>query len=136
VRLPFTVIVVAILFIVGGIISLVWGLVETATGGVGWLTGLVTFSESVRVWGGSTLWSGLVGLVSGATQVAAGIGLFLRQTWAWIVALIFSGLWLVNALIDTFSGNPWAIFGAIVPGFCIVVLLSTAARQAFHQIPT
>lgn len=135
-RLPLGVVVVAILFIIGGIISTLWGIIQAGTGGVGWLTGLLIFSEDVRVWGGSAILSGLLGFVLGIAQVIVAFGLLLRQSWAWLVALILSALWLFNALVATFSGYPFAILGTIVPGFCLIVLLSTAARAAFHQVPS
>jgi hypothetical protein len=78
VRLPMTVVIVAILFIAGGLISLLLGVVRVGTGGIGLLTGLVTFSDSVRTWGGSTLWHGTLECVSGVVQIATGFGLLQR----------------------------------------------------------
>jgi uncharacterized membrane protein (DUF2068 family) len=135
-RLPFWVIVVAILFLVGGLFSVLWGFVQATTGSVGWLAGLITFSESVRGWGGTALWHGLVGIIGGIVQIVVGFGLLAAQRWAWIIALVLSAIWLVAAVLALFSGNVFAIFGMIVPGFCLVVLLSTRARQAFQQEPT
>jgi hypothetical protein len=125
--------ILAVLVILAGILDLIWGVVKTGVGGAGFLAGLIAFATEVRTWGGSTLWSGIVAVVSGAVEVVTGLGLLAARHWAWVLAVVVAVLSLLppgNALLH---GDGWAIFGLVVPGLVLWYLTRPHVRTAFRR---
>lgn len=113
--MPAGIVVLAILYIIGGILSLVWGVVAISVGSVSWITGLL-FSSTMREFGGSAFWGGFWGIGSAILNFAVGFGLFARQKWAYILAWIAAAFSLVGPIAGLLGGNFWALFGLIIPG--------------------
>ena len=131
---PGGVVVVAALGIVHGLVSLPLGLLFTAGGGLGWLTGLLG-AAAVQAWGGGMVAGGLTSVATGLLQVIAGFGLLARQGWAWFLAVLGAAVAVVAPVIGPLSGQFWALLGLIVPAVVLWYLLTPEVRQAFGRAP-
>jgi hypothetical protein len=60
----------------------------------------------------------------GIVQIVTGVGLFPRQRWAWVLALLSAALSLLIPLYPLFTGNLWALWGLIIPGIIFHYLLT------------
>lgn len=123
--------VIALLMFLMGIFSILWGIALGSIGGVSWLTGLI-FSNSIQAWGSSALGSGTLSILVGLVEVVTSFGLFARQNWARILALITSGISLVLSLIGLINGSFFSLLGIILPAVILYYLLSNSqAKRAF-----
>ncbi len=130
--MPVGIFVLGLLMLIGGFFNLFWGAALSTLGGASWLTGLV-FSDSIQTWGGSAFASGVASLLVGVVQLVTAVGLFARQRWAWLVALISSALALITPLIGLTRGSFWSIFGIIIPGLIVFYLLRDRdVKRAFR----
>ena len=120
---PFGIVLLGLFMLLGGIFSILWGLGLSGIGGMSWLTGLI-FSDSVQAWGSTAFGAGLWTLLVGIVEVATAFGLWMRQRWAWLVALISAGLSLIGPLIGLINGSFWSLLGLIIPGIIIFYLLA------------
>ena len=138
--MPFGILVLGILMLLGGLFSLLWGLGLSGVGGLSWLTGLI-FSDSIQNWGGSAFWGGLWSMFVGVLQIVTAFGLFARKQWAWLLALIsVLGSALTTYGLDDQSFSPygggWAQFGQFLSsvswsiGFAAIVLAASYALTA------
>src|SRR5689334_19276165 len=100
IQMPGIVIIVAILLLIGGLFSFLWGLLAVGAGGFSFLAGTITFAESVQAWGGSALLGGLLHLVTGLAQIVAGFGLLARQSWAWLLAIVTMVVFLIGPILS------------------------------------
>lgn len=91
------------MLVISGIFQMVAGLVAIIDDTFYVITPNYTFDMDVTAWG----W---VHLILGALVFCAGLGLFARQTWAWVVALVLAGL----SAIANFFFLPYYPFWAIV----------------------
>jgi hypothetical protein len=131
--MPIGVVLLALFAIIGGVFSIIWGLALSGTGGASWLTGIL-FSDGLRSWGGNAFNAGLWSMAIGVLQLVTGFGLFARQRWAWLLALIAAALAVITPLMALFSGNPWALFGLIIPGLIFYYLLAdNSVKRAFGR---
>ncbi len=129
--MPFGVIVLAILSIILGLFSVLWGALLTGAGGLSWLAGLLSFQETIRVWGGSAFISGILEVMVGVFQIIAGFGLFARRSWAWWVAIIVTAVALIHPIVGVLSGNFWGLFGLIIPGLIFYYLMKQDIKAVF-----
>ncbi|NJM09039.1 hypothetical protein HC891_26840 [Candidatus Gracilibacteria bacterium] len=65
-------------------------------------------------------------MLLGGVQLLTGFGLFGKQKWAWLLALIAAALSLATALISVFNGSFWSLVGMILPGIIFFYLLRDA----------
>ena len=97
--------VIALIFILLGVFSLVWsGLVF----GIGGLTSAVSGifgADAVNTAASSGMWSGFLGIFAAIVQIAVGVGLLGMKTWSWYLAVIAIGLSVVQGLVGMFSGG-------------------------------
>jgi hypothetical protein len=119
--------------LLGGLFSILWGLALSGLGGLTWLTGLF-FSDSIQAWGGNAFGGGLWSLLVGVVQIITAFGLFARQRWAWLLALISTGAALLTPLIGLINGSFWSLFGLVIPGIIFFYLLADAdVKRAFGR---
>ena len=86
---PTGITLIGLLFLALGALSFLWSLLVFGVGGVSSLfTTIFSFSPTIS----SSLWSGLLGMLTAAVQFAAGIGLLRLSGWAWYLAIIAVGL--------------------------------------------
>jgi hypothetical protein len=129
---PIGITVIAIVFLILGILSFVWSLLVFGFGGMSsLLSSLFTFSVNVT----ESFWSGMLGMVTAAVQFAVGIGLLRMSGWAWYLALIGAGLAVIQGIVGMFSGGFFvffcAAFGLIIPLIIVLYLLRPHIRAMF-----
>lgn len=131
--MPLGIRILGILILISGGFSILWGLALSSLGGLGWLTGLL-FGESIRAWGGNAAGAGAWSILVGIVQIATGFGLFARQRWAWLLALISTGASLLTPLIGLINGSFWSLFGLLIPGLIFFYLLAdNDVKRAFGR---
>jgi len=121
------------------ILGLAWGLVGLVE------LGLALYSI-YRVWmhfaGSSWLnyWGYGVEMLYGIIPIVIGIGLWFRQKWAWIMALIvslllliFAGLGLASLFLSARSGHFLDIAKLALPSIIIMALLSIFTMVRFFR---
>jgi len=132
---PTGITVIAIIFIILGIISLLWSGLVLGFGGVRALFGGLIGAEQIAAAGTSGAWSGFLGILTGVVQIASGFGLLAMKKWAWILAVAAVGLSVLQGLIGMFSGGIFSFmcgsFGLIIPVIILIYLLTTNVRRRF-----
>jgi hypothetical protein len=118
-----------------GVVELLWGSALAGFGGLGWVAGLVSFSQTVRAWGGGAFWGGVLGIIVGIAQMIIGVGVLGRERWAWLLAGIFAALSLIHPIVGLLSGNLWSVFGLIIPGIILYFLMQPEVRREFERAP-
>ncbi len=129
----------AVVFNRDRILGLAWGLVGLVE------LGLALYSI-YRVWtlsaGSSWLhyWGYGIEVLYGIIPIVIGIGLWFRQKWAWIMALvvsflflIFAGLGLASLFLSARSGHFLDIAKSALPRIIIMVLLSIFTMVRFFR---
>lgn len=133
---PTGITLIALGFLLLGVLSAVWGLIQFGFGGFAWLTGAIFNATGTAAVGSSNFWSGLVGMAAAAVQLAVAIGLLRMSSWAWTLALIAVGVTVVQGLLGLFSGGFFAlccgILGLIIPVVVLVYLLRPEIRALFR----
>lgn len=134
-RRPTIITILAVAFILLGLLSFAWGLLVFGIGGMSALFGSVFGANNVSSFGASSSWTGFLHLLSGAVEIAAGIGLLTLKKWGWYIAVISVGLSVLQGLLGLFQGGIFAFMcGAIwlaVPGFILFYLLKIDTRKLF-----
>jgi hypothetical protein len=129
---PLGITLLAIVFIALGLISFLWSLLVFGFGGLSSLFGSV-FTLSPQL--SSSLWSGFVGMLGGAVQLATGIGLLGMKRWGWYLAFLAIGLNVVLGVLGLFSGGMLACLcgtvGLIIPVAIAIYLLRPEIRNLF-----
>lgn len=131
----FGITLIAILFFVLGIISFLWSGLVLSVGSVSALFGGIFGADSLASFGASGLWSGILGIVTGVVQVAAGFGLLGMKKWAWYLSVAAVGLSVLQGILGMFSGGVFSFIcgglGLIIPVIILVYLLTGNIRRRF-----
>jgi hypothetical protein len=132
---PTGVTIIAIVYIVLAVLSLLWSGLVFGLGGMGSLFGGLFGAENVAALGTSGAWSGFLGIVAALVQIFVAIGLLSLKKWAWFLALISVALTVVQGIVGIFGGGPFAwmcgILGLLIPIGILVYLLLPGIRKAF-----
>jgi hypothetical protein len=132
---PTGITIIAIVYIVLVILSLLWSGLVFGVGGLSSLFGGLVGAERVAAFGASSGWAGFLGIVTAIVQFVVAIGLLSMKKWAWILALIGVGLTVVQGVIGLFAGGPFGFMcgglGLIIPVIILIYLLRPAIRSAF-----
>jgi hypothetical protein len=130
---PQGVALIAGLFIVLALFSLVWSLFVMGVGGVVGLFGFVTGVEGAF----GPFWSGIFGIIIAVVDLIVAVGLLGLRRWAWLLALIVLAVNVVNYALSMFSGGLWAFccngLGIIIPLAILFYLIRPDVRRAFGQ---
>jgi uncharacterized membrane protein (DUF2068 family) len=134
---PGGVTLIAIAFILLGILSLLWSLIVFGFGGLTWVTGAIFDATGMAASGSSNTWQGFIGLFGASIQLITGIGLLALKRWAWFLAFVAVAVTVVQGVTGIFSGGFFAlccgVFGLIIPAAILFYLLRRDVRQAFGQ---
>ena len=132
---PTGITIIAILYIVLAILSLLWSGLVFGVGGLSSLFGGLVGAESVAAFGVSSGWAGFLGIVTAVVQFIVAIGLLSMKKWAWILALIGVGLTVVQGVVSLFAGGPFGFMcgglALIIPVIILIYLLRPTIRGAF-----
>ena len=132
---PTGITIIAILYMVLAILSLLWSGLVFGVGGLSSLFGGLVGAESVAAFGVSSGWAGFLGIVTAVVQFVVAFGLLAMKKWAWILALIGVGLTVVQGVVSLFAGGPFGFMcgglGLIIPIIILIYLLRPTIRGAF-----
>jgi hypothetical protein len=135
VKRPTGITIIAIIYIILAILSLLWSGLVFGVGGLSSLFGGLFGAESVAAFGTSSAWTGFLGIIVAGVQVVVAIGLLSMKRWAWILALIGVALTVVQGIVGLFGGGPFAfmcgILGLLIPLAILIYLLRGSVRTAF-----
>ena len=134
---PTGITVIAVVYIILALLSLLWSGLVFGVGGLSSLFGGLFGAESMATFGASSGWSGFVGIIVAVVQIVIAIGLLSMRHWAWILALVGVALTVIQGIIGIFGGGPFAfmcgILGLAIPLAILIYLLQPGVRQAFGQ---
>ena len=132
---PTGITIIAILYIVLAILSLLWSGLVFGVGGLSSLFGGLVGAESVAAFGVSSGWAGFLGIITAVVQFIVAIGLLSMKKWAWILALIGVGLTVIQGVVSTFAGGVFGFMcgglALIIPVIILIYLLRPTIRGAF-----
>jgi hypothetical protein len=132
---PTGITILAILYIVLAVLSLLWSGLVFGLGGLGSLFGGLFGADNVASLGTSSAWSGFVGILGALIQIVVAIGLLSMKRWAWFLALAGVGLTVVQGIAGILVGGAFAfmcgILGLAIPLGILIYLLLPGTRQAF-----
>ena len=74
--------ILAIIFIILAIFSFLWSVLVFGAGSLSWATGALFGAEGWRSFGGSSVWSGLLGGATAIVQLVVAFGLLGLKRWA------------------------------------------------------
>lgn len=134
-RRPTGITIIAVLYIVLAVLSLLWSGLVFGVGGLSSLFGGLFGADNVATFGTSSAWSGFLGILTALVQVVVAIGLLSLKKWAWILALVSVALTVVQGIVGIFSGGPFAfmcgILGLAIPAGILIYLLLPGTRRVF-----
>ncbi len=122
-------------YLILGILSLLWGGLVLGVGGLSALFGGLFGLENVTSFGSTSAWSGYLGILTAIVQIIVAFGLSGMKKWAWVLAIIGVALTVVQGIMGIISGGIFAFvcgsLGLIVPLIILFYLLRTDIRAAF-----
>jgi len=132
---PLGITIIAALYIVLGILSLLWSGLVFGVGGLTATVGSVFGADAISTFGSSNVWSGTFGMVTAVVQIVVAIGLFTLKRWAWYLAIFAVGLTAIEGVIGIFGGGFFAFvcggIGLIIPIIILFYLLRPHIREIF-----
>jgi hypothetical protein len=135
VKRPMGITVIAVLYIILAVLSLLWSGLVLGVGGLSSVLGGLFSAEGVATFGTSTTWSGIVGIIAAIVQLVVAFGLLTTKKWAWTLALVGVALTVVEGILGIWSGGPLAItcglLGLAIPLGILLYLLRPGVKQAF-----
>ena len=134
---PTGITILAILAIVGGVLSLFGALALIAAGALVAGGTLAANGTTYPASAAGALYAlGVIFLVLGVLDIVVGIGFFRLSPWAWMLGIILQGVGLVLAIAEIalkYSSLNSEILGMIVSAGILVYLLTPGVRQAFGR---
>jgi hypothetical protein len=134
-RRPTGITIIAVLYIVLAVLSLLWSGLIFGVGGLSSLFGGLFGADNVAAFGTSSAWSGFLGIVAALVQIVVAIGLLSLKKWAWILALVSVALTAVQGIVGISGGGLFAfmcgILGLLIPACILIYLLMPGTRRVF-----
>ncbi|HQY94301.1 hypothetical protein [Caldilinea sp.] len=134
---PTGITLLAVIYLVLAVVSVIWSLLIFGVGGLSWLTGALFSAEDLRAFGGGNTWSGIIGVISAMVQLIVAFGLLGMRRWAWLLAVLGALLTFVQGLIGMFGGGLFVFccgaFGLLIPGGILFYLMRPHVRAAFGR---
>lgn len=134
-RRPTGITIIAVLYIVLAVLSLLWSGLVFGVGGLSSLFGGLFGADNVAAFGTSSAWSGFLGILTALVQIVVALGLLSLKRWAWILALVSVALTVVQGIVGIFGGGPFAfmcgILGLAIPLGILIYLLLPGTRRVF-----
>ncbi len=130
---PTGVTILAVLQLIGGILSVVAGL--TALFARDAISQQLSTGANVppELAAGLPAGLGWFFLITGAIALFLAWGLFTLKGWAWLTTLIFQGLNIASHLASFGSNAGSAILGIVIAGIIIYYLLTPQVKRAFGK---
>lgn len=127
--------ILATIFIILAILSILWSIVVMSLGSLTWLTGTLFSAEGWQSFGGNSFWYAMLAIVTAVVQLIVAFGLLGLKRWAWFLALVAAGLTVLQGMLGLFGGGFGAFlcgaFGLIIPVGILIYLVRPHVRAAF-----
>jgi hypothetical protein len=128
--------ILAIIYILLAVLSILWALLIMGVGGMAGFTGLLFGAEGMATVGGNWFWGAMLAVGLAILQLVVAFGLLRLKRWAWLLALVAVGLTFVQGLIGLFGGGMGALLcgaiGLLLPAGILFYLLRPHVRAAFQ----
>jgi len=122
-------------YLILGILSLLWSGMVLGIGGLSAFFGGIFGMENVTSFGSSSAWSGYVGIIVAIVQIIVAFGLAAMKKWAWVLAIVGVVLTVIQGILGILGGGVFAFIcgslGLIVPAIILFYLLRSDIRAAF-----
>lgn len=122
-------------YLILGVLSLLWGAAVLGIGGLSSLFGSLFGLGKVADFGNTSAWSGYIGIITAVVQIIVAFGLSSMKKWAWVLAVIGVALTVIEGILGIWGGGLFAFIcgslGLIVPIIILFYLLRTEIRSAF-----
>lgn len=134
---PTGVTILAVIYILLGLLSLVWSLLVFGVGAVTGLTGAIVGAENMASFGSANFWGGIIGVAGAMLDFIIAYGLLNLRPWGWMLALIGLAITVITGVMGLMSGGFFAIccglLGLLVPAGILYYLLRPDVRRAFGR---
>jgi uncharacterized membrane protein (DUF2068 family) len=134
---PAGVTLLAIVFLILGLLSLLWSMLVFGFGAATSVTGAIFGDQAMTAIGGNQTVNGIVGIVGAVVDLIVAYGLLALKRWAWLLALLGVAISVVTGILGLFSGGLIAaccgVLGLVVPAVIVFYLLRPEVRQAFGR---
>ena len=134
---PSGVTILAVIYILLGLLSLVWSLLVFGVGAVTGLTGAIVGAENMASFGTANFWGGIIGVAGATLDFIIAYGLLNLRPWGWMLALIGLAITVITGVLGLMSGGFFAIccgiLGLLVPAGILFYLLQPEVRKAFGR---
>lgn len=118
-----------------GILSLLWSAMVLGIGGVSALFGSIFGLENIADFGNTSAWSGYIGIITAIVQIVVAFGLASMKKWAWVLAIIGVVLTVIQGILGIFGGGIFAFIcgslGLALPVIILFYLLRADIRDIF-----
>jgi len=123
------------LYLIVGILSLIWGVLVLGVGGVSSLFGNLFGAENIASFGQSSAWSGYISILAAIVQIVVAFGLAALQKWSWYLAVFGAGLTVIEGIFGMFTGGVFGwicgSMGLLIPVIVLIYLLQKNTRNVF-----
>ena len=127
---------IAVLYLILGLFSLAWSSIVFGVGGITLFFSSLFGQEAIAALASSGTWSGILGLVGAAVQIAVAVGLLKMAKWAWFLALLGVVITIVQGVVGIINGGFFAFIcggiGLIIPLIILFYLLKQTTREIFE----
>ena len=134
---PSGVTILAVIYILLGLLSLVWSLLVFGVGAVTGLTGAIVGAENMTSFGSANFWGGIIGVAGAMLDFIIAYGLLNLRPWGCMLALIGLAITVITGVLGLMSGGFFAvccgILGLLVPAGILYYLLRPDVRKAFGR---
>lgn len=134
---PTGITILAVIYILLGLLSLVWSLLVFGVGAVTGLTGAIVGAENMASFGSANFWGGIIGVAGAMLDFIIAYGLLNLRPWGWMLALIGLAITVITGVMGLMSGGFFAIccglLGLLVPAGILYYLLRPDVRRAFGR---
>jgi hypothetical protein len=128
--------ILAIIYILLAVLSILWALLIMGVGGMAGFTGMLFGAEGMASAGGNWFWGAMLAFGLAILQLVVAFGLLGLKRWAWLLALVAVGLTFVQGIIGLFGGGLGAFLcgaiGLVIPAGILFYLLRPHVRAAFQ----
>lgn len=122
-------------YLILGILSLLWSGMVLGIGGLSAFVGGVFGLETVLDFASTSAWSGYVGIITAVVQIIVAFGLAAMKKWAWGLAIIAVVLTVLQGIMGILAGGIFTFIcgslGLILPAIVLFYLLRSDIRAAF-----
>ncbi|MGB5975218.1 MAG: hypothetical protein WBG38_17970 [Nodosilinea sp.] len=136
IRRPTGITILAVIQLIGGLLSLLFGISTVFLGGTLFAAGVVQESGTPAEAGYIIFGLGIAMLLAGIFGLIAAYGLFTLKGWGWTLAICYSLLNILQSVVSLFQGGsvPRSILGPVIAGLILYYLYQPSIKRAFSQV--